>query len=240
MADSGLGYSLKRLATLLAAATALGCATPRVPAANAIRIDHIIIGVADLDAGVAELERLTGVRNAVGGVHPGQGTRNALMSLGDGTYLEILAPDPEQTVDDPMVRQLRTLTEPTGVGWAIAADDENILRSALAGGPHTISASEPGSRAKPDGSILRWITFEYEGLDDPAAPFFIIWADPTLHPSRTSPGGCRLTHLIIEQVNAERLRRAVAPLQLPVAVSPSTVSGMRVTLACPRGTVTFD
>jgi hypothetical protein len=223
----------------LVASLLFGCATPRVPASNTIRVDHVIIGVADLEAGVAEVERLTNVRSVVGGVHPGHGTRNALMSLGDGTYLEILAPDPAQTVDTPMIRQLRALTKPTGIGWAISADDENILRSTLARGRVPISAPEAGSRAKPDGSILRWITFEYEGLDDPLAPFFIIWADPALHPSRTSPGGCRLAKLAIENADADRLRRAVAPLRLPVAVSPSTESGMRVTLACPRRTVTF-
>ena len=217
----------------------LGCATPRAPAANPIRIDHVIVGVADLEAGVAELERLTGVRSVVGGVHPGQGTRNALMSLGDGSYLEILAPDPAQTVDNEMIRQLRASTRPAGVAWAISADDENILRSALADGRVTLSAPEAGSRAKPDGTILRWITFEFEGLDDPLAPFFIIWADPKLHPSRTSPGGCRLMKLVIQHAGTDRLKHAVAPLQLPVTVAPSTESGLRVTLACPRGTVTL-
>jgi hypothetical protein len=217
----------------------LGCTTARtsVPKEDAIRIDHVILGAADLDAAMAEMERLTGVRSVIGGVHPGRGTRNALMSLGDGTYLEILAPDPAQAIDNDEIRGLRTLTRPTPIGWAVSADDEAELRSVLAKASIAASASAPGSRAKPDGSVLRWITFGYAELDNLLAPFFIIWADPALHPSRTSVGGCRLNSLIVESPQAAAISRAVAPLRLGVMVLPARQDSMRLSLSCPKGEV---
>ena len=218
-----------------------GCATAQSEdrSVSSIRIDHVILGVADLDRGIADLQRVTGVRGVIGGSHPGRGTRNALMSLGDGTYLEIVAPDPAQAIDNDEIRELRALTRPTPIGWAVSAEDAVALRSILDRAAIGTSSAEPGSRAKPDGSILRWITFGYEKLDSLMAPFFIVWADPTLHPSRTSPTGCRLTSLHIASPDADAVSRAVAPLRLNVSVSNGTNDRMRLSLSCPKGNVSL-
>jgi hypothetical protein len=70
-------------------------------------VDHLLLGVSDLDRGVAEIQRTTGVKAAI---HPGVGTRNALISLGGKQYLEIIAPDPTQTAYNFHI-DVRTLSE---------------------------------------------------------------------------------------------------------------------------------
>ena len=61
-------------------------------------LDHFILGCDDLDRGIDFVEKQTGVRAAFGGVHPGRGTRNALLSLGDENTWRLWRPIPGNKV----------------------------------------------------------------------------------------------------------------------------------------------
>src|SRR5437660_2601793 len=86
-------------------------------------LDHILLGVSDLDRGIAWLEERSGVRAVFGGVHPGRGTRNALLSLGPRRYLEIIAPDTQQAGSaasrEPWAARLNAMQEPRLIDWAV-------------------------------------------------------------------------------------------------------------------------
>jgi hypothetical protein len=157
-------------------------------------LDHLIVGARDLDEGIACLEKLSGYRAAYGGSHPGRGTRNALLKLGHRSYLEILAPDPEQ----PALawhKELPTLEEPRLVGWAERVNDINSLAAHLRKKGVEVIGPTPGSRNRPNGEILRWTLLlraeDHEGI----LPFYIAWDSNSPHPSDDAPGGCLLVDL---------------------------------------------
>jgi hypothetical protein len=208
------------------------------PARDAV--DHLLLGVADRDAGIEWLERQTGVRAAIGGSHPGRGTRNALLSLGGRQYLEILAPDPAQarTIERP---DLAGLTTPRLITWAaVATDLEALGRQARAAG-QPFEGPRDGSRARPDGLVLRWRTLE------PAArlplnninpiPFFIQWADVAAHPSQDSPVGCELLAVEIEHPNPEQVSETLQAFGIDARVRLAGAAVLRARLSTPHGIV---
>jgi hypothetical protein len=208
------------------------------PPTTAAHVDHLILGTRDLDEGIRRFEERTGVRPMAGGEHPGRGTRNALVSLGPGLYIEILAPQ-ASAPDSGAAAELRALTDLTPFGWAVFVRDMEAARRRLGNAGLSLSAIKPGSRARPDGSLLEWKTFDIEKPPLAGVPFFIRWGDGSTHPSKDSPAGCRLEGLRIFSPDADDLRRALASLPLDVAVEAGGRATMDVTLRCPKGTVQF-
>ncbi len=116
-------------------------------------LDHILLGCFDLTTGIDFVEKRTGIRAAFGGVHPGRGTRNALLSLGEKHYLEIIALDPLQS-DAPDDHGLTKLVEPRLVGWAAHPGDLDQFAARLRSASIEFDGPSPGSRKRPDGRLL--------------------------------------------------------------------------------------
>ncbi|HYO15055.1 MAG TPA: VOC family protein [Thermoanaerobaculia bacterium] len=199
-------------------------------------IDHVIVGINDLQRGIEELERLTGVRAVYGGAHPGRGTHNALISLGGSQYLEILSPNPEDEGSSPWIGGLEKLTSLTPVGWAARSDDLAALQQTLKGQGIETGEIRPGARNQPDGTRLAWRTL---GLTAPSflLPFFIEWDPATAHPSQTTPKGCRLTGFTLHDPAPDTLRKPLQAAGLGVEVLNDQKSGIRISLACLKGEV---
>lgn len=201
-----------------------------------LQIDHIMYGVRDLDAGVNEIEDRTGVRAVFGGFHPGNGTCNALVSLGDTRYLEIIAPDPEQGLGGTLGESLIAQRGPRIRTWAVAAPDlEDIAGKLQAFGME--SRIEEMSRTRPDGVELRWrLLFASSHEFGDFMPFFIDWQDSP-HPSADAPGGCELESFDITVESGMDLQGVMADLDIAVGVKEGAARTMTATLNTPRGLV---
>jgi len=202
---------------------------------NLSGIDHVILGIDDLQKGTAELERATGVKAEFGGAHPGRGTQNALISLGGNHYLEILAPNPEDSGVAEARKELAGLSSLRPVGWAARSEDLAGLKQRLGDQAGEI---RPGARNRPDGSRLAWKTLGFTS-ENPLLPFFIEWARETKHPSSTSPSGCRLAGFFLEDPAPDSLREALRAAGLGIDVREGREPRIRISLSCPKGDVEF-
>jgi catechol 2,3-dioxygenase-like lactoylglutathione lyase family enzyme len=199
-------------------------------------LDHILLGCSDLDAGIAFVEQRTGIRATFGGVHPGRGTRNALLSLGERHYLEIIAPDPAQAdATEPISLQLRKLTAPHLVGWAAHPGDLDAFAAKLKAAGEAFEGPRAGSRKRPDGRTLHWKTLTLADDRQGLLPFFIEWSADSLHPSADAPQGCRPLRFELATPDPEGLKNIAALLSLDAPITKGEKPQLRATIVGPKG-----
>jgi catechol 2,3-dioxygenase-like lactoylglutathione lyase family enzyme len=102
-------------------------------------LDHLIVGVRDLEAATSSYTTLLGRAPSWRGEHPGMGTANALFRVSN-TYLELLAP----VADGPTAAMLRARLDSEGeglIGLAFGTDDAEACARQLR--DRGLSPSEP-------------------------------------------------------------------------------------------------
>lgn len=197
-------------------------------------LDHILLGCSDLDRGVAFVEERLGVRAAFGGVHPGRGTQNALLSLGERRYLEIIAPDPKQSIVE-QYSVITKLKEPRLIGWAAHPGDLEAFAAKLRSAGISFEGPTPGSRERPDGRVLHWSALRLKDDAQGLLPFFIDWSADSLHPSADAPKGCSLIRFEAVTPNSEALKKQAALVGLDLPAIKGDKPQLRATFAGPKG-----
>ena len=155
-----------------------------------MRIDHVVLAVRDLDDAADRLFASTGLDAVAGGRHPGWGTANRIVPLGDD-YLELLCVvDREVGAGTTLGRALLDLTRDGHDRWFSVCVADPAIEATAARLGLTV---EPGARTRPDGTQIRW---RGAGIEDPARPawlpFFIAWDVA----SQEHPGRMPATHRV--------------------------------------------
>lgn len=204
-------------------------------------IDHIIWAAPDLDRAIATFSEMTGVEPAIGGSHPGLGTRNALLSLGDKLYLEIIAPDPAQDLAGTYGEALTRLALPGMFTLSARTTDIRQTHGKLI----ELGLSSDGpirmSRQRPDGGTLAWhIMMISPGRFGWEFPFFIDWGTVPAHPAEDSPKGCSIARFAALAPDAAKLERAYRAVGLDMRVKRAMRPGLETVLDTPRGEVVLN
>jgi catechol 2,3-dioxygenase-like lactoylglutathione lyase family enzyme len=205
-------------------------------------IDHLVYATPDLDAAVEWVTAALGVRPTPGGRHPGLGTRNALLDLGGGAYLELIGVDGEAgaAADGPRPFGLDRIAEPRLAAWAAKADgiDRHVARARAAG--YDPGPVQPLSRRQPDGAVLYWRLTAPGPHSVEVVPFLIEWADDAAHPSTTAAVGCRLVRFTAAHPEPDAVAPLLRALGVELAVEPTASAALMAVIEGPSGTVNLS
>ena len=209
-----------------------------------LRTDHIIYIAPELEAACDRIEALLGIRPVFGGQHPGGGTHNALLALGNDAYLEVIAPDPAQPnpdrprsfgLDKPGAFRLAT--------WAVKAPQMATVVAAARARGYDPGEVVQGGRTRDDGLRLAWQSTKrpesISGATPPGdwlVPFLIDWGD-TPHPSGAAPAGGTLGSLHAEHPNPGTVQAILRALDVDIEVREGPAIGLVAAIRTADGLV---
>jgi hypothetical protein len=182
----------------------------------AVEPDHLVVAAQSVREGCDWIEQQLGVRPQAGGQHLAMGTHNAVLSLGERFYLEVIAVDPTGAkplrprwfdLDEP--RMKAALTEgPQLVHWVARTSDVRAavarlpdlgIVTAMSRGDYAWQMSIPADGHRPGRGLV---------------PTIIQWTGDR-HPADALPDhGLRLVAVAGEHPEPASVRAALAQLGL--------------------------
>ena len=208
-----------------------------------LEIDHVILGVHDLDAATRRMEDV-GFGVVDGGRHVGLGTANRVVPIprAHGAaphYLELLGVVDRREAEACEFGR-RLLARIAGgdrlTRWCFQTDDLDGVATRLALTP------QARGRLRPDGVRLTWRAAGLDAsLKESWLPFFVAWDEPSMHPGatpvthRTTPLGIAWVELATD--DRARLARYVADGSADIRVVPGAPGLRRCAIATDAGDV---
>jgi hypothetical protein len=199
-----------------------------------VQLDHVLFAVAP--SGTPPLPARYGLEPYEGGRHPGWGTANWIVPLGDA-YVELVA-----VVDEREARAnvfgrwvAETLRAGGGpIGWAVRPDDLDATAARL-----DLDIAE-GSRTTPAGERIEWRS---AGIDEAASrpwlPFFVEWPDPAAFPGKTAlPPNAGVVRVELDG-DTDELSEWLGGHALPIVVRPGAAGVTALVLEGAGGVVTL-
>jgi len=199
-------------------------------------VDHVVLGVPDLDAGIEHLAERTGVRARPASAYTAasSGTRSSGVRLGGERFLEIYGPNPGYDGPaDPMHGVLTALPGPQLLTWMVRVADLDATARALADEGWPVQRFQDIART--DAASYRNGHIASE-LFNPSVPFLIEWRD-RLDMDERMPAGCELLELWVTSPDPDRTRAIHELLGISVRIEAGAEAAASLALRTPTGTV---
>lgn len=228
---------ISRRAAIIGVATA-ACRDAQALKPQSAPLDHIVWLSANRDAAVDLLFKATGLEAAPGGEHGDGGTHNAVVRLGETSYLEVISPMPGVTQGNLYVSRAAKRPKPHIAGWCIRPrEDLDLIAARLRSGGVQSVGPFPMSRMSPGGRIDWRLLVPNPPRMAGLAPFLIAWGDMDQHPARGAVSHGRLKSFEAGHPNPPAVGRIFERLNIDLPVGASQTPSLRATVEGPRGTL---
>ena len=200
------------------------------------QIDHLVYCVPDLATAVELLSDHWGVEPVLGGRHLTKGTKNALLNLGDGAYLELLALDGEnKEVAAPRWMGIDHIERPTLTRWAIKSEKLEEDRAIISSRRPDLGEVFSGSRERTDGQLLEWsMLLPAASPTVEIVPFAVDWLGSE-HPTKALPAECSLKELRLFHPDPETIQELFTALSIERSVHFAPEPAIQAYLETPNG-----
>ncbi len=200
-------------------------------------VDHLVYCVHDLEACIHLFNEIYGIEASIGGRHLSQGTKNALVNIGNGCYLELLAIDPDNdTVGRDRWMGIDLLTSNKITRWAMKSFSINSDSKVLAGYKPDLGALDKGMRQSPDGGMLRWdMTLPSSEPEVEVMPFLIDWSVSDAHPTTALSEQGQLMELHLSSPEPDKLIPYFHQLDIDIKITQGKDTTIKAIIKGPKG-----
>lgn len=193
-----------------------------------------------MDTAIAEFEEKLGVRPIFGGFHKAFGTKNALISLGDSCYLELLAADETNTaVSKPRWMGIDMLRTNQITRWALKSNQLKMDSEILKNLNPEMGSMRGGSRNIPNGGLQQWdliMPLPYPEVE--LLPFMVDWSKSMVHPADALPDmGCSLIQLYGTHPDPKKFSLIFEQLNIDLDIKTSSNIKLTALIKCPNGPI---
>lgn len=204
-------------------------------------IDHIVYCVPNLELAIKDLESRLGIRPTIGGRHINKGSKNALVHLGEASYLEVLAIDTNNKLAKvPRWMGLDLISNSCVTRWCLKSENLFMDAEVLQKTDANLGQIDEGKRALSNGQFLTWKMIM--PLAEPVIdilPFMTDWTASSSHPCDQLDQVCKLKNLHLFHPNPEYINQTLRALGSSHLVTYGPIPKINIEVEGPNGLITL-
>lgn len=188
-----------------------------------------------------QFEQQSGVRPLFGGYHTTEGTKNAVVNLGNACYLEFLTVDEDNhQVQPPRWMGVDLIASPKITRWSLKSSDLKKDSEVLRNYNANMGVVKGSQRRMTNGKLLTWeMAMPLAEPEVEIIPFLTDWQRSDTHPSEQLPEQCRLLGIGATHPDPESLYPVLNYFYPELDITQAGQVSLSIDIQTPNGIVHF-